>query len=274
MIDELDEVLRKFLIREVPIKNGDVDIKFDMPKREWSARLNRPTLNLFLYDIRENAKLRQAQPMWRSSATRTRPSSAQAGPARPVLHDHRLGFRAGGRASPAEPHPDGLFPPRPPAGGSAAESFQASRCPSRSWLLSRISCRTRPTCGAHWIMSCGRRLCAFSPWPLTRIMSSPPAWCARVSCASARRRCRCGSSSSGGPPGPLLDHRRHSAQRQAAGHGGVRLTSSSRGSGGSSARWPLYHWQSEGRRLHSGGRRRRRPATALQGHRSVAGLRS
>jgi len=64
MIDELDEVLRKFLIREIPIKNGDVDIKFDMPKREWSARLNRPTLNLFLYDMRENVKLRQAQPMW------------------------------------------------------------------------------------------------------------------------------------------------------------------------------------------------------------------
>ena len=64
MIDELDEVLRKFLIREIPIKNSDVDIKFDMPKREWSARLNRPTLDLFLYDIRENAKLRQAQPMW------------------------------------------------------------------------------------------------------------------------------------------------------------------------------------------------------------------
>ena len=64
MIDELDEVLRKFLIREIPIKNTDVDIKFDMPKREWSARLNRPTLDLFLYDIRENAKLRQAQPMW------------------------------------------------------------------------------------------------------------------------------------------------------------------------------------------------------------------
>jgi hypothetical protein len=64
MIDELDEVLRKFLIREIPIKNSDVDIKFDLPKREWSARLNRPTLNLFLYDIRENVKLRQAQPMW------------------------------------------------------------------------------------------------------------------------------------------------------------------------------------------------------------------
>jgi hypothetical protein len=64
MIHDLDEVLRQLLIREIPIKNGEVDIKFDQPKREWSSRLSRPTLNLFLYDVRENAKLRQAQPTW------------------------------------------------------------------------------------------------------------------------------------------------------------------------------------------------------------------
>ena len=64
MIDELDEVLRQLLIREIPIKNGEVDIQFDQPKREWSARVSRPTLNIFLYDIRENQKLRQTQPMW------------------------------------------------------------------------------------------------------------------------------------------------------------------------------------------------------------------
>jgi hypothetical protein len=52
------------LIRELPIKNGEVDIVFDQPKREWSARLNRPTLNVFLYDLHENKKLRQTQPMW------------------------------------------------------------------------------------------------------------------------------------------------------------------------------------------------------------------
>jgi hypothetical protein len=64
MIDEIDEVLRKLLIRELPIKNGEVDISFDHPNREWSARISRPTLNLFLYDLRENARLRQAQPAW------------------------------------------------------------------------------------------------------------------------------------------------------------------------------------------------------------------
>jgi hypothetical protein len=64
MINDLDETLRQLLIREVPIKNGEVDITFDQPKREWSARLNRPTLNLFLYNLHENKKLRGTQPMW------------------------------------------------------------------------------------------------------------------------------------------------------------------------------------------------------------------
>jgi len=64
MIDDLDEVLRQLLIRELPIKNGEVDVEFDQPKREWSAKVSRPTINLFLHDIRENQKLRQTQPMW------------------------------------------------------------------------------------------------------------------------------------------------------------------------------------------------------------------
>jgi hypothetical protein len=64
MFDDLDEVLRQLLIRELPIRNGEIDIAFDQPKREWSARVNRPTLNLFLHDIRENNKLRQTQSAW------------------------------------------------------------------------------------------------------------------------------------------------------------------------------------------------------------------
>jgi hypothetical protein len=64
MIEEIDETLRKLLVRELPIKNGEVDVAFDHPNREWSARLSRPTLNLFLYDLRENPRLRQTQPSW------------------------------------------------------------------------------------------------------------------------------------------------------------------------------------------------------------------
>ena len=61
MLHELDEVLRQLLILEIPIRNGEVDIAFDQPEREWSSRLSRPTLNLFLHDIRENLKLRASQ---------------------------------------------------------------------------------------------------------------------------------------------------------------------------------------------------------------------
>ncbi|MEM8863225.1 MAG: Pvc16 family protein, partial [Chloroflexota bacterium] len=51
--------LRSLLIRDLPISNGDIDIKFDQPTRDWSARLTKPTINLFLYNVRENATLRQ-----------------------------------------------------------------------------------------------------------------------------------------------------------------------------------------------------------------------
>lgn len=61
MIADLDETIRQLLIAEMPIKNGEVDIKFDQPKREWSSRLSKPTVNLFLYDLRENNVLRQHQ---------------------------------------------------------------------------------------------------------------------------------------------------------------------------------------------------------------------
>jgi Pvc16 N-terminal domain/Carboxypeptidase regulatory-like domain len=64
MIDDLDEALRQLLIKEIPISNGEVDIEFKQPTREWSARISRPTINAFLFDVRENVKLRQAEPAW------------------------------------------------------------------------------------------------------------------------------------------------------------------------------------------------------------------
>ncbi|MBN1177965.1 MAG: DUF4255 domain-containing protein [Anaerolineae bacterium] len=61
MFHDLDQVIRQLLIREIPVKNGEVDVVFDQPTREWSARLSRPTLNVFLHDVRENLKLRKSQ---------------------------------------------------------------------------------------------------------------------------------------------------------------------------------------------------------------------
>lgn len=64
MIEDLDETLRRLLVHEMPIKSGEVDVDFKQPKREWSARLSRPTINLFLYEVRENTKLRQMSQGW------------------------------------------------------------------------------------------------------------------------------------------------------------------------------------------------------------------
>jgi len=61
MIADLDRTIEQLLTAELPIRNGEIDVKFEQPGREWSARLARPTVNLFLYDVRENNVLRQHQ---------------------------------------------------------------------------------------------------------------------------------------------------------------------------------------------------------------------
>ncbi len=61
MIADIDEALRKLLIREIDIQGNEVDIQFDAPNRGWSARLSKPTINLFLFDIRKNLRLRGAE---------------------------------------------------------------------------------------------------------------------------------------------------------------------------------------------------------------------
>ena len=61
MIADLDKTLEQLLIAELPAPNGEIDIKFELPNREWAAKLSRPTINFFLYDVRENANLRLHQ---------------------------------------------------------------------------------------------------------------------------------------------------------------------------------------------------------------------
>lgn len=58
MFQDADETLRAVLVADVPIKRNEVDIVFDRPTRDWSSRLTRPTLNAFLYDVRERADLK------------------------------------------------------------------------------------------------------------------------------------------------------------------------------------------------------------------------
>lgn len=59
-INDVNQLLEDLLLKELPLKKNGIEISFDQPNREWSARLNGPTISLFLYDIRKN-KFRQGQ---------------------------------------------------------------------------------------------------------------------------------------------------------------------------------------------------------------------
>lgn len=54
MLEELDGSLRNFLRAGVPLRADDIDIEFATPDKEWSSRLSRSTVNLFLYDVRRS----------------------------------------------------------------------------------------------------------------------------------------------------------------------------------------------------------------------------
>ena len=57
MIHEIDEALRR-LVREEALPGSGVEVVFDAPTKEWAARRNAPTVNVYLYDIREDLRRR------------------------------------------------------------------------------------------------------------------------------------------------------------------------------------------------------------------------
>lgn len=54
MLEHIDDSLEALLRAAVPLSATDVDVAFDAPDRDWSAKLTRPTVNLFLWDIRRS----------------------------------------------------------------------------------------------------------------------------------------------------------------------------------------------------------------------------
>lgn len=59
MINAVDKTIEAILVEEGGFEHGVVDIRFETPNREWSSRISVPTLNCYLFDIRENLSLRQ-----------------------------------------------------------------------------------------------------------------------------------------------------------------------------------------------------------------------
>src|SRR5918995_467049 len=53
MIHELDTALRELVERELG-DNGDIEVDFDAPTKDWASHRNRPTIDIYLYDIRQD----------------------------------------------------------------------------------------------------------------------------------------------------------------------------------------------------------------------------
>lgn len=53
MLHLLDTTLETYMRGEVPL-DDQIDIAYDAPDGEWSARITRPTVNLFVWDVRRN----------------------------------------------------------------------------------------------------------------------------------------------------------------------------------------------------------------------------
>ena len=58
MIDELDAALRTLVEQEV-LNGSGVEVQFDAPTKDWAARRNQPTIDIYLYDIRQDLSRRQ-----------------------------------------------------------------------------------------------------------------------------------------------------------------------------------------------------------------------
>ena len=61
MISDLNETIKQLLIKKGAFDPAEVDISFDTPNREWSSSISKPTVNAYLYDIRENHQLRSTE---------------------------------------------------------------------------------------------------------------------------------------------------------------------------------------------------------------------
>jgi hypothetical protein len=62
-IADLDEALRSLLRRELERHGFEgVEIAFDAPSKEWSGKLTSPTVDLFLYDLREASERAEMTP--------------------------------------------------------------------------------------------------------------------------------------------------------------------------------------------------------------------
>ena len=59
MLNLLDESMEQFLRAVVPLPPREVDIAFEAPDGDWAAGISRPTVNLYLWDVRPSMVQRE-----------------------------------------------------------------------------------------------------------------------------------------------------------------------------------------------------------------------
>lgn len=59
MLQLLDDSFSTYLRAIVPLPTREVDIVFAAPDRDWGARVSRPTINLYLWDVRPSIAERE-----------------------------------------------------------------------------------------------------------------------------------------------------------------------------------------------------------------------
>src|SRR3954464_10899683 len=60
MIHDVDEALRK-LVLQYAVNGSGAEVSFDAPTKDWAARRNAPTVNVYLYDVREDLDRRMVE---------------------------------------------------------------------------------------------------------------------------------------------------------------------------------------------------------------------
>ncbi len=64
VIPEVDSALRSLIEREAT-DGTEVEVVFDAPTKDWASRRNTPTIDVYLYDIREDLRRRSSTiPNW------------------------------------------------------------------------------------------------------------------------------------------------------------------------------------------------------------------
>ncbi len=61
MIERVDRLLRRLILEKGRFDPDSIEVSFDQPTGDWAAALTRPTINFYLYDIRENLELRSLE---------------------------------------------------------------------------------------------------------------------------------------------------------------------------------------------------------------------